>query len=170
MIKENQDFKNEILKNIPNKVYWTKEIDENMLESCEFSKEYGFKAGSVEVKDDKTGETVELDLYCEREKLNFNLTGNNNSDYDPKLESVSYKYCLVDKKGEMAGVMNIKNYYDDLSKTLIENYPENLLKKEFNLSKNLLKYGDDLNEKPKSFVHVNTIQQMKPLKWEAWFL
>jgi hypothetical protein len=161
LIEKNPDSRSEILKEIPNDVYWPKGADQDIIDQSEFLEEYGYKIGSTEVKDKETGKTIELDLYYERKKSNYNLTDNNNYKYDPKLESVYCKYYLIDKKGKIAGIMNIKNFSDNLSKTLIENYPENLLKKEFNLSKNLLKYGDDLNEKPKSFIHVDEIQSFK---------
>lgn len=157
MIEKNQDLKSEILKNIPNEVYWPKGVDQKVLEAHEFSEENGFKVGSVIVEDKETGKAIELDLYYQREKLNFN----SNNIYDSKLESVCYKYCLVDKKGEVSGVMNLKNYPEYLSEKLMENFTENSLKKEFNLSKNLLKYGDDLNEKSKSFVHVNILESFR---------
>ncbi|MEA1937244.1 MAG: hypothetical protein U9N04_03995 [Patescibacteria group bacterium] len=155
LIEKTPESKNEILKEIPNKVYWSEGVDQNVLESCEFSEKNGFKVGSVEVEDRKTGKIIKIDLYCKREKSHYNLVNHD------QIEKYFYKYNLLDEKRETVASMNIKNFSDDLIKILIENHSEKLLKEKFNISKNLLKYGNDLSEKPKSFIHVDTIQSFK---------
>lgn len=163
LIEKTPDSKNETLEGIPNEVYWPEGIDQKIVDQFEYSKEYGYKVGSVEVVDKETEKVVELDLYCNRKIMHYDKidreqlmedgviqideNGNcvDNYNYDPKLECFCYYYYLVDNNEKVISYMFLKND----SKDLLTNNPD--------ISKNLLNYSGDMNEESESFIYIDTM-------------
>lgn len=137
LIEKTPDSKNEILKKIPNEVYWAEGIDQNIVETCNVSRREGggVQVGSVEVRDKKTDEKVELILYSNRTIY-----------YDKdKLEEPVYRYTVIDSEGDIVAYM------------LLEDYSEDLLQNDPDISKNLLNYTGDSDKKSESFTHIETM-------------
>lgn len=142
--------KKDILKKIPNQVYWPSGIDQGTTEDQEMSDDYGFRVGSVEIGNRETGEIAELNLYCKREEAkktgSADASGQNlNGANAGGSRDYKYIYSLIDGNGSMIAYIML----DDYSEDRLDELPSSF--------RNLSNYTGDAEGRPESFTYVDVM-------------